>query len=186
MPSPLDALQALPARGAHFLLCRENKKPYTSAWPQVRPELSAVVAHAHAGGQTGLTARRKVLGAPITVTNTRREGGRHVWYRTPAGKVGHWRTAGWRRENRVAGLCACGRASQPRVNRRFDIDALLSVIPRRRSSEDRHDHCRRVRALAPPGNWAGPVSGFVRVCPAGGTRNAGPHLSPAPAVAYDH
>ena len=31
MPSPLDALQALPARGAHFLLCRENKKPYTSA-----------------------------------------------------------------------------------------------------------------------------------------------------------
>ena len=180
MPSPLDALQALPARGAHFLLCRENKKPYTSA-------MATGAARTLCRG--GACARRRADGPHGATEGLGRadHGDEHPSRGRPSRVVphtrgeGHWRTAGWRRENRVAGLCACGRASQPRVNRRFDIDALLSVIPRRRSSEDRHDHCRRVRALAPPGNWASPVSGFVRVCPAGGTRNAGPHLSPAPA-----
>ena len=101
MPSHLNALRALYARGAQFVLCRNNKKPLVLAWPKVRPDFSEMVAYAGAGelvgaipgslgcfvvdvdngGSMGLAALREVLGAPITVTHTRREGGRHVWYR---------------------------------------------------------------------------------------------------------
>ena len=101
MPFPRDALEALHARGAPFVLCRDNKHPLMAAWPKVRPDFSEMVAYAGAGelvgaipgslgccvvdvddgGSTGLAARWEILGAPITVTHTRREGGRHVWYR---------------------------------------------------------------------------------------------------------
>ena len=99
MPSHLDALQVLHARGAQFVLCRDNKHPLMAAWQKVQSDLSEVVAHARAGGlvgaipgslgcfvvdvddggSTGLAALREILGAPITVTNTRRAGGRHAW-----------------------------------------------------------------------------------------------------------
>ena len=116
MPSHLNALRALYARGAQFVLCRNNKKPLVLAWQKVRPALSEVVAHARAGGlvgaipgslgcfvvdvdnggSMGLAALREVLGAPITVTNTRRAGGHHAWYRAPADTVGNrlWQLSG--------------------------------------------------------------------------------------------
>ena len=53
MPSHLNALRALYARGAQFVLCRNNKKPLVLAWQKVRPALSEVVAHARAGGLVG-------------------------------------------------------------------------------------------------------------------------------------
>ena len=116
MPSHLGAFQALYARGAQLVLCRANKKPLVLAWQKVRPDLSEMVAHAHAGGlvgaipgslwccvvdvddrrSTGLAALHAVLGAPNAVMNTRRTGGRHAWYRALVNTVGNrqWQLSG--------------------------------------------------------------------------------------------
>ena len=100
----MNALEALHERGAHFVLCRGDKRPVSVAWQETRPGLSAVEEHAargglvgvipgslgcvvvdvDEGGAAGVEALRGVLGDPIATTQTR-SGGYHAWYRAEGG-----------------------------------------------------------------------------------------------------
>ena len=104
----MSALEALHERGAHFVLCRGDKRPVSVAWQKTRPELPGVKEHAARGGSVGVIpgslgcvvvdvdeggaagveALRGVLGDPIATTRTR-SGGYHVWYRAESGEVGN-------------------------------------------------------------------------------------------------
>ena len=104
---PADgALKALHARRAHFVLCRDDKRPIGTSWQKRRPELAAVEEHAASGGlvgviptsldcvvvdvdeggTAGVEALRSVLGEPIATVGTR-SGGFHLWYPAPAGEI---------------------------------------------------------------------------------------------------
>ena len=103
------ALEALHARGAHFVLATANKQPLSGAWQKRRPDLSYVERHVKdgglvgvvpaslgcfvvdidQGGENGLEAVRGVLGEPVAVIATQRPGGFHAWYRADAGKIGN-------------------------------------------------------------------------------------------------
>ena len=50
----MNALDMLHTCGAHFVLCWDDKRPVAGAWQQTRPELTAVKAHAEAGGLVGV------------------------------------------------------------------------------------------------------------------------------------
>ena len=110
------ALAALHVRGAHFVLAGTDKRPLAREWQKTPPDFAAVRAHAEVGGLVGVIpasvgcfvvdvddggahgveALQDTLGVPITVTETRREGGYHAWYRAPDDKVGNrqWRLNG--------------------------------------------------------------------------------------------
>ena len=95
------ALRALHARGAHFVLCRPDKRAIATGWQKAPPDLDAVTRHAKSGslvgvipwslgcavidvdegGETGMAAVMAALGGPVTWTPTKRQGGFHIWYR---------------------------------------------------------------------------------------------------------
>ena len=104
----MSALGALHTRGAHFVLCRGDKRPLSAGWQKKRPGFEAVKRHAEAGGlvgvipaslgcvvvdvdeggAAGVEALRGVLGEPIVTVGTR-GGGFHLWYPAPAGEIGN-------------------------------------------------------------------------------------------------
>ena len=101
-PSPWEVLAE---RGAHFVLCRPDKRALSNGWQKTKPSLEAVIAHARSAGHVGVIpwslgcvvidvdtggteaveAVKKVLGAPVTWTRTKRDGGFHLWYRDASG-----------------------------------------------------------------------------------------------------
>ena len=103
----MNPLAALHDRGAHLVCVNDDKRPTARAWQKLPPRFAAVEAHVAAGGlvgvipaslncfvvdideggDAGVEALRGVLGEPITVTETRRNGGFHAWYRAPVGEV---------------------------------------------------------------------------------------------------
>ena len=110
-PPDADALRALHAAGAHFVLCRahdEGTKKAKSAlqrgWQTAAPLLDAVIEHRGRGGLVGMMPgsigavvvdldpegaddTTPPLGAPVLQHATRRAGGVHFWYRAPDGEV---------------------------------------------------------------------------------------------------
>ena len=104
----MSALEALHTRGAHFVLCRVDKRPLWREWQKKQPGFEAVKRHAAAGGLVGLVpaslgcvvvdvdeggsagveALRGVLGEPVVTVGTR-GGGFHLWYPAPAGEIGN-------------------------------------------------------------------------------------------------
>ena len=105
----MSALEALHERGAHFVLCRGDKRPLAVAWQQKRPDFAAVEEHAEAGGLVGVIPASlgcfvvdvdeggdrglaSVIGAldaePIVTVGTQ-GGGFHLWYPAPAGEIGN-------------------------------------------------------------------------------------------------
>ena len=96
----MSVLGALRERGAHFVLCRGDKRPLAREWRKKRPGFEAVKRHSAAGGligvvpasldcvvvdvdeggAAGVEALRGVLGEPIVAIRTR-SGGYHVWHR---------------------------------------------------------------------------------------------------------
>ena len=104
----MNALEALHERGAHFVLCRGDKRPVSVAWQETRPGLSAVEEHAarglvgvipgsvgcvvvdvDEGGDRGLASVIGALGAEPIATVGTRSGGFHLWYPAPAGEIGN-------------------------------------------------------------------------------------------------
>ena len=103
------ALEALHARGAHFVLAGANKRPLSKACQTTPPDFPDVERHARGGdpvgvipdslkcfvvdidqgGENGVEAVRRVLGKPVAVIATQRPGGFHVWYRAAAGDIGN-------------------------------------------------------------------------------------------------
>ena len=103
------ALEALHARGAHFVLTATDKRPLWQAWQTARPDFSNVDRHAQGdglvgvvpaslkcfvvdidqGGENGVEAVRRILGKPVAVIATKRPGGFHAWYRAAAGDIGN-------------------------------------------------------------------------------------------------
>ena len=96
MPDPLAALAE---RGAHFVLCGADKRPRARGWPEKAPALEAVLRHegpvgvvpaslgcvvidVDEGGEQACEGVMKALGRPLAQVPTRREGGRHLWYRS--------------------------------------------------------------------------------------------------------
>ena len=107
-PRAMSALEALHERGAHFVLCRGDKRPVSVAWQETRPGLSAVEEHAarglvgvipgsvgcvvvdvDEGGDRGLASVIGALGAEPIATVGTRSGGFHLWYPAPAGEIGN-------------------------------------------------------------------------------------------------
>ena len=104
----MSALGALHTRGAHFVLCRGDKRPLAVGWQKKRPGFAVVEEHAEAGGlvgvipaslgcvvvdvdeggAAGVEALRGVLGEPVATVGTR-SGGFHLWYPAPAGEIGN-------------------------------------------------------------------------------------------------
>ena len=103
----MNAWGALHRRGAHFVLCRDDKRPLSAGWQKTRPDFAAVEEHAarglvgvipgsvgcvvvdvDEGGAAGVEALRGVLGEPIVAIRTR-SGGFHLWYPAPAGEIGN-------------------------------------------------------------------------------------------------
>ena len=98
----VEALEALAARGAHFVLCGPSKKALSQGWQKHRPDLEAVIAHVTRGGLVGVIpssvgcvvvdvdvgaaagceAVKKILGPPVASTRTKRIGGHHLWFRS--------------------------------------------------------------------------------------------------------
>ena len=93
-----DALEALAERGAHFVLCRADKRPQASAWQKTPAPLEAALQHegpvgvvpaslgcvvidVDQGGAAASEAVVATLGQPLARVSTRREGGEHIWYR---------------------------------------------------------------------------------------------------------
>ena len=95
--------EVLVARGAHCVLCAPSKKALSVGWQKKPgPDLEAVIAHARSaghiavipwslgcvvidvddGGTAAVEAVKQVLGTPVAITTTQREGGFHLWYRT--------------------------------------------------------------------------------------------------------
>ena len=94
-----QALQAIHHAGGHFVLCLEDKRPVWRSWQKLRPGLDVVLAH---DGPLGLqpwsistTALDVDAGdpgelvqawPPMAVLNSRRAGGRHLYYSDTAGR----------------------------------------------------------------------------------------------------
>ena len=105
----MSALEALHTRGAHFVLCRGDKRPLAVGWQKTRPGFAAVEKHAEAGGlvgvipaslgclvvdvdeggDRGLASVIGALGAEPVATVGTRGGGFHLWYPAPAGEIGN-------------------------------------------------------------------------------------------------
>ena len=93
--------KVLADRGAQFVLCRPDKRAVATGWQKTSPDLEAVIKHAQSPGHVGVIpaslgctvidvdegglpafqAVAELLGDPVTSTETRREGGFHMWYR---------------------------------------------------------------------------------------------------------
>ena len=94
-----QALQTIYHAGGHFVLCLEDKRPVWRSWQKLRPGLDVVLAH---NGPLGLqpwsistTALDVDAGdpgelvqawPPMAVLNSRRAGGRHLYYSDTAGR----------------------------------------------------------------------------------------------------
>ena len=103
----ITAIAELDERGAHFVLCRYDKRAIAKEWQKSAPDLRCVEAHVADGGLVGVIPASlgcvvidvddggadgverviSVLGKPIAVLPTRRADGFHVWYRAPCGTV---------------------------------------------------------------------------------------------------
>ena len=97
--------EVLAERGAHFVLCRPDKRAVSAGWQKTRPDLEAVIAHARSPGHVGVIPAslgcvvidvdeggkdafqtvEDVLGDPVTWTTTQREGGYHLWFKDVSG-----------------------------------------------------------------------------------------------------
>ena len=69
------AVEALHERGAHV----------GGLVGVIPASLRRIVVDVDASGTAWLSALQEVLGAPVTVTDARRDGGYHAWYRAPVG-----------------------------------------------------------------------------------------------------
>ncbi len=105
------ALEALAEAGAHFVLCRTDKRPRTKAWQKtpaaleaarrhegpvgvVPASLGCIVVDVDQGGEAAVDGVIRALGQPLARVPTRREGGEHLWYQCrDAEEVGNraWR-----------------------------------------------------------------------------------------------
>ena len=103
------ALEALHARGAHFVVVAADKRPLLKAWDRTRPDFSKVERHLKGGGlvgvipaslrcfvvdidkggTNGVEAVRGILGEPVAVIKTQRPGGFHAWYRAADSEIGN-------------------------------------------------------------------------------------------------
>ena len=101
------ALEALHARGAHFVVAAADKRPLLKAWNRTRPDFSKVERHVKddglvgvipaslkcfvvdidQGGANGVEAVRGSLGEPVAVIKTQRPGGFHAWYRAADSEI---------------------------------------------------------------------------------------------------
>lgn len=119
-----SALATLAEAGAHFVLCGENKRPKAEAWQKtpapldvaerhiarglvgaVPASLGCVVVDVDEGGDAARDAMVALLGAPLAVVPTRRDGGWHLWYRSrDAAEIGNakWRDGAMRGDVRGA------------------------------------------------------------------------------------
>ena len=114
------ALAALDEAGAHFVLCRDDKRPKAKAWQKRPASLDAVQAHSELvgavpaslgcvvvdvdhGGEQAADEVVKLLGTPLAKVPTPR--GFHVWYRCrDAESIGNstWRNGDIRGANGYA------------------------------------------------------------------------------------
>ena len=94
-----QALQAIHHAGGHFILCLEDKRPVWRSWQKLRPGLDVVMAH---DGPLGLrpwsvsttaldvdTGDPSILiedWPPMAVLDSRRRGGKHLYYTDTAGR----------------------------------------------------------------------------------------------------
>ena len=98
----MDALEALHRRGGHFILCTPDKRPIEKNWQKnatsiqrigthiasggliglIPASLGCFVVDVDEGGVSGVEVAKTILGEPLSVIETRRPGGFHLWYRT--------------------------------------------------------------------------------------------------------
>ena len=98
-PGRADALAWLDARGAHFVLAREDKRPAWKAWQHSKPKLRDALLWPHLvgaipgslgmavvdvdkGGDGAVEDVAALLGEPVARVPSKRPGGAHLWYRT--------------------------------------------------------------------------------------------------------
>ena len=94
-----QALQAIHHAGGHFVLCLENKRPVWRSWQKLRPGLDVVMAHDGPLGlrpwsvstialdvDTGDPGELVQAWPPMAVLNSRRAGGRHLYYSDTQGR----------------------------------------------------------------------------------------------------
>ena len=107
-----DALGRLYERGAHFVLCRPDKRPVGSAWQKNAPTLreaqewpgevgiipasvGCVVLDVDEGGKDTVSELPTITHAlPFAVVPSQKPGRFHAWFKSPPGEVpnGKWRT----------------------------------------------------------------------------------------------
>ena len=91
---PSKSLESLHRRGAHFVLCRPNKRPLWLNWQRQRPPVDLVSSHDSLIGVVPFslfTTGADIDGGdpdslrstfpPLADVSTRRDGGRHFYYR---------------------------------------------------------------------------------------------------------
>ena len=94
--NPEEAIPYLHRRGAHFVLCLQNKRPITKRWQKIRPPLPNVLRHLSTDLPVGLVpssvstsaldidhgdpARLIEAYPPLAELMSRRKGGLHLYY----------------------------------------------------------------------------------------------------------
>ena len=98
----MNALETLHRCGGHFILCTPDKRPIEKSWQKNATSIQRIGTHIASGGLIGLIpaslgcfvvdvdedgvsgveAVKTILGEPLSVIETRRSGGFHLWYRT--------------------------------------------------------------------------------------------------------
>ena len=96
----LVALAALRDHGAHLVAFSQDKRPQVTGWLKRKPNFDTILSHAKAGGLVGIVPQSvslvavdldrgdaetvvDLLGEPLAIVKTRRQGGRHLYYRAP-------------------------------------------------------------------------------------------------------
>lgn len=110
------ALQAIYHAGAHFVLCLEDKRPIWRSWQKLRPGLDVVLAHDGPLGLKPWSISTSALDVdagdpgelikawpPMAVLDSRRAGGKHLYYSDTEGRAnGHFAAYGCGGEIRSA------------------------------------------------------------------------------------
>ena len=94
-----QSLQAIYHAGGHFVLCLEDKRPVWRSWQKLRPGLDVVMAHDGPLGLRPWSVSTTALDVdagdpgelmqawpPMAVLNSRRRGGRHLYYADTEGR----------------------------------------------------------------------------------------------------
>ncbi len=111
-----QALQTIYHAGGHFVLCLEGKRPVWKSWQKLRPGLDVVLAHEGPLGlkpwsistsaldvDTGDPGELMQAWPPMAVLNSRRSGGKHLYYADTEGRGnGHFEVYGCAGEIRSA------------------------------------------------------------------------------------